>query len=57
MVVLGSVLTKSLPGHSPKPLPWAGPLEDDPALEKGRCPAAFFSLQTADARVIADLSV
>jgi hypothetical protein len=23
IVVLGSVLTKSLPGHSPKPLPWA----------------------------------
>ena len=23
IMVLGSVLTKSLPGHSPKPLPWA----------------------------------
>ena len=37
--------------------PWAfpqtsclgrGPLEDHPALEKGRCPAAFFFLQTAE---------
>jgi hypothetical protein len=41
-MAVGSVLTKCPPAAFPPPLPGRGPLEDHPALEKGRCPAAFF---------------
>ena len=37
-------------GIPPNPCLGHGPLEDHPALEKGRCPAAFFFLQTAETR-------
>jgi hypothetical protein len=41
-MAVGSVLTKCPLRHSPHPCLGRGPLEDHPALEKGRCPAAFF---------------
>jgi len=43
-----SVLTKCAPAASPNPCLGCEPLEDHPALEKGRCPAAFFFCRQAN---------
>ena len=47
-----SVLTKCPPAASPNPCLGCEPLEEDhPALEKGRCPAAFFLLQAGELHI------
>ena len=58
MVVPGSALRRVSLGIPPNPCLGLDLLRTHPALEKGRCPAAFFCLQTAHTSAsFADLSV